>query len=118
MQIHEATGKVDKFLRPIGTIFRQQIIYFFCKCNNSLVESHYLRDICSKEFFYTLLIKLMTCIQVVCMLFVCTLLTNQSSVVATIAVRKIFWVILAKYLEIILSLCDLVFDDVINLNRD
>ena len=60
----------------------------------------------------------MTSIQMVCMVFVSTLPTNQSSMVAAKAVRMIFWVILAKYLEIILSLCDLVFDDIINFNRD
>ena len=46
-----------------------------------------------------------------------TVITNQSSMVAAIALSKDFWVIFAKDLEVILILIDETFDDVINLDR-
>ena len=55
-------------------------------------------------------------IKMICMLFVCTILANQFSMVATITFSKRFWMIFAKDLEVFLILINKTLDNMINLN--
>jgi hypothetical protein len=56
-------------------------------------------------------------VQMICMLFISTILAKQNSMVAAIAKCIDFRVILAKYLEVFLILIDKALDNVVNLDR-
>jgi hypothetical protein len=80
------------------------------------------RDITSSVFnlkksFMPFLIKLMTRIQVICVLFISTILAEQSSMVAAIAQSIDIRVIFAINQEMILILCNETFDNVIRLDK-
>jgi hypothetical protein len=71
-----------------------------------------------KEALDALLIKLVARIQVICVLFYKTNVANQGPMVTTVPLSKLFWMILAKNLEIIFSLSNQTFDNIVNFERD
>jgi hypothetical protein len=69
-----------------------------------------------KEALDAFLVQLVARIQVICMLFIKTIFAHQGSVGTTVPLSIGFWMIFAKNLEIILSLTNETFDNIVDLD--